>query len=296
MRTILRFSTAGAVTALAGLLALSLPMACSSRTSGSSGNGGSGSGGSGGSGTINCPFTDIGLKSGLIACPTGSNLCTIDEVFGSNGCYTMTIWESDASGNTSSVTTQGSWSTSDCSTLKVTQCGSTGSYTSTVQGPSDGRVTVDGTSYALGGQASPPSCAGPTAAFTGAPWSGTEEIVIICGDAGVGGGYSCPAGSDKCKIAMADVSGLSFQAAKEGISTTDKSTGCTFDFSVCGDQASLTAPVACKVSTDAGIVTLNVASGSLTSPDGGSLNGELKGTVSESSASCTSFLDFHLTR
>jgi hypothetical protein len=232
-----------------------------------------------------CAYVDQTLESGLIACPTGSNLCTITYVFGSNGCYSSVICESDLSGSTSCVSGQGSWSTTDCATLTLTGCGSSGSSMSMISGPgSDGRFTFDNISYGAHGATTSPSCNGAgSPAFVGTPaWSGTETAGLSCGDAGT-------ATTKKA------VSGIVFQPTAVGVSITD-SNGCSYDFAVCADKATLTAPATCTIATDSGVVTEQVSTGTLTTKDGHTLTGALRGTVTEGPLDCAVDLGFTLTR
>jgi hypothetical protein len=92
----------------------------------------------------------------------------------------------------------------------------------------------------------------------------------------------CEAGSTDN---TAHVSALTFQPTASGVSVTD-SVGCTFDFAVCGDKATLAAPVNCSVATDSGVVTEVISTGQLTSTDGHSLLGSLAGTASEGPLTC----------
>jgi hypothetical protein len=244
--------------------------------------------GSGGSDAPNaqCAYVDQTLKSGLIGCPnSGSNLCTIVYVFGSNGCYSSSICETDGT-STSCTDTEGSWTQTGCNSVTLTECGGSASSTSTIlQGPLSGdSVTVDGISFGLGGATNPPSCngAGP-APFLGSPgWSGTESVSLSCGDAGTHG-------------AQRALSGLVFQPTDAGIGFTDD-TGCTYDFTVCGSSAKLTSPVTCTVTTDSGVVTEQVSVGTLTTKDGHHLSGALKGSVTEGTLDCQSLVGLALTR
>jgi hypothetical protein len=258
--------------------------------SGGSADGGIATGHDGGgrdAANAQCAYVDQYLKSGLIACPTGSNLCTIVYVLGSNGCYSSSICEQDSSGNVSCMSGQGSWSTTDCGTLALTGCGSTTPSMSTIDGPgSDGRFTFDGISYGADGKASPPSCNGAGSPdFVGTPaWSGNETVQLFCGDGGTA-----------TRSTTNHVSGIVFQPTDAGVSITD-SDGCTYDFAVCNDKATLTSPVTCSISTDSGVVTEQVSSGTLTNNGGHVLTGPLHGTVTEGAVDCAVNLVFTLNR
>jgi hypothetical protein len=158
---------------------------------------------------------------------------------------------------------------------------------STIAGPgSDGRYTFDNISFGADGMTSPPSCNGAGApAFVGTPaWSGTETVTLSCGDGGTA-----------TRSAMTSVSGIVFQPTDAGVTVADKD-GCIYDFAVCNDQATLTAPVTCNISTDAGVLTEQVSTGTLTTKDGHTLGGQLRGTVTEGAIDCAVSFDFGLTR
>jgi hypothetical protein len=279
-----------ATTSFLGLLASTVLTACSSSTGHGMSPSTSPDGGGPGATNVQCAYVDQTLKSGLIACPTGSNLCTIEYVFGSNGCYSSFICEQDlSSGSTSCTAGQGSFSTTDCGNVTLTGCGTTSSSMSAISGPgSDGSFTLDNISYGVGGKASPPACSGAgSPAFVGTPsWSGTESVALFCEDGGTG---------TATRSTMSSLSGLVFQPTDTGISATDND-GCTYKFDVCEDKAKLTAPVTCTISTDSGVVTEQLSTGTLTTKDGHMLTGSLRGTVTEGSLSCGLVFGFTLTR
>jgi hypothetical protein len=113
--------------------------------------------------------------------------------------------------------------------------------------------------------------------FTGAPWSGSVAVTIVCGGASNTQNYSYS---------------VTFAAQGPGITTT---TGCTLDFSVSGDTATLLYENTLQMDSlnpsagtpeclahvgDAGVETFIYQGGTFATPDGHMLTGELHGSMS----------------
>jgi hypothetical protein len=263
----------------------------SSGTSGSEGTGTDGGGADGGdldAQNGQCAFVGPHWSSGLGACPGSSGgLCTNGYEFGADGCFASEVCVTDAQFNVRCKDVKGHWTQTGCSTVTVAACdGSTS--TLTVQGPgADGSLKIDGASYTKNGSAQTGcSCADASAGDAGAdgasapsnflgtpPWSGTEVLSLVCGDAGM---FRLPQ----------SLSGISFMPTASGFSYTDTS-GCMFDFAVSGNTATLVAPVTCMIHTDSGTQTEYISSATLTSSDGHHLTGQFTGTDTEGTLACS---------
>jgi hypothetical protein len=118
--------------------------------------------------------------------------------------------------------------------------------------------------------------------FEGATWTGTLTQTLSCADAGM-------------KTATPSQS-IALVPTASGLSYTDKD-GCTFDFTVSGSTATLSnGPLACNVSTDAGVIQTQYTSVTLTSADGHNLAVDVQGSVHSGSLSCSIVESGTLTR
>jgi hypothetical protein len=121
-----------------------------------------------------------------------------------------------------------------------------------------------------------------TSNFDGAEWTGTISGTVTCA-----GQSEAASGSFNVAFSPFGATGLTY--------TTED--GCTFDFSVSGDTATLAnGPVTCSADTDAGVLSLTYQNLTFTSPDGVTLSGSGSGTVSEDGTTCTEALTIAATR
>jgi hypothetical protein len=118
--------------------------------------------------------------------------------------------------------------------------------------------------------------------FIGGSWTGTETTTGTCGASGT---TYMPVG-------------LSFVVQGSGISyMTTVASGCTFDFSVSGDTATLTSPVTCGTAvSDGGTMEVTYTKYTLTTPDGQNLTGTFTATATSGGATCTSMGTITATR
>ena len=114
--------------------------------------------------------------------------------------------------------------------------------------------------------------------FTGAPWMGPATTTVVCesGDSGVGTSDTSSAQSM-----------LTFLVDGSGIEYTEE--GCTFEFSVTGDTATLSnGAITCSgASLDGSFTEVTVTSYTLTVSNGTALSGSASGMVLEDGALCT---------
>jgi hypothetical protein len=113
--------------------------------------------------------------------------------------------------------------------------------------------------------------------FVGA-WSGSEGASVQCGDAGA------------VQAKPQSISGT-LEATSTGLTLTDQS-GCTFDFTVSGGVATLSAPVSCD--TDSGVV--QVSSFTLTTTDGHHMTGRATATETVGAVTCAVTISETLSR
>lgn len=114
----------------------------------------------------------------------------------------------------------------------------------------DGGYSTNGAGVAASGQGGN---------FTGAPWTGTETVMIICSFAN---------GTTNTTTTTNPLA-LTLFASGSGIAYTDPS-GCTFSFTVSGSTATLS-NVACPVALDASTTETTFTNYTLSTPDGHSL-------------------------
>jgi len=107
--------------------------------------------------------------------------------------------------------------------------------------------------------------------FTGQAWSGTQSTSGTCN-----GNGSQPYNPTSFIAKGSD--GLTFTSAA----------GCLFDFSVSGDEATLSnAPVVCSTTSNGGAVVFNYTEFTMTSSDGAHLTALLAGTLKEGGKTCS---------
>jgi hypothetical protein len=113
-------------------------------------------------------------------------------------------------------------------------------------------------------------------------WVGTISATVTCaGETETGGGDF-------------DVVFSPYGATGLTYTTID---GCTFDFSVSGDTATLAnGPVTCSTEEEAGVLNLDYQSLTFTSPDGVTLTGTGSGSLSENGTTCTETLTITASR
>jgi len=248
---------------------------------GDASNGGLGDGGQ-------CPFVDKHWAN------------NIDGYwFTSGGCYDYTLCAVDSTGNVACDEVRGRWTQTGCTTINVVACDGTMS-TLLVQGPgADGQFYINGGPYAHNA-ATAPNCTCPTPRDAGAPrdgggdadagglnsflgpaWTGTLDDVLACGDAGTATNSASEA--------------ITLQPTASGLSFTGKN-GCTLDFTVSGDTATLANPVTCNVTTEAGATMLTYNRATLQSSTGHSLTMDAVLTVSVGSLTCMAVESGTLTR
>jgi hypothetical protein len=113
--------------------------------------------------------------------------------------------------------------------------------------------------------------------FIGGSWSGTETTTGTCAGATPGTTY--------------EPIGLAFVVQGSGISyTSTLTTGCTFDFSVSGDTATLSnGPVTCGTAgADGATAEVTYSTYTLTTTDGQNLTGAFTVTGKSGGTNCTS--------
>ncbi|HLK37309.1 MAG TPA: hypothetical protein VKU41_11195 [Polyangiaceae bacterium] len=122
------------------------------------------------------------------------------------------------------------------------------------------------------GPGSPAACSG-VSCFVGATWNASQVETITCDN-----------GRGDTSTPMATQWPL--EANGSGFSYTDAS-GCMLEFTVSGDTATLSnGPVTCQGSADGG-AALTFSSGTLSSSDGHHLTGDIRGTATVGSTTCT---------
>jgi len=126
--------------------------------------------------------------------------------------------------------------------------------------------------------------------FTGAWTIGTATIHGDCGDDGV----------SQMASEMTNAGGVItlFASGSSGL-TLGSTPACVYDFTVTGDTATLAnGPVTCSKATDAGLLTGDIMSFTLSTPDGQNLTATATATATatEDGTTCTVMLDFTATR
>lgn len=108
--------------------------------------------------------------------------------------------------------------------------------------------------------------------FEGSAWTGTISTTLTCG-------LQSLTATNDFSVAFSSYGGT-------GLTYTSED-GCTFDFSVSGDVATLgNGPVSCSTTEDAGVLTVTFQSLTYTSPNGSQLTGTGSGTISLGGTTC----------
>ena len=280
-------------------------------TSGSSGGGDGGGSGAPGSldgGTSTGDDASVGADASMVGLGDGGQCPFVDKHWANNidgywftsgGCYNYSLCTMDSMGNVACDEVQGHWTQTGCTTIDVVACDGTLS-TLLVQGPgSDGQFYINGSPYAHNA-ATAPNCTCPTPRDAGAPrdggadadagglsnflgpaWTGTLSDVLACGDAGTATNSASES--------------ITLQPTASGFSFTGKN-GCTLDFTVSGDTATLANPVTCNVTTEAGATMITYDRATLQSSTGHSLTLDAVLTVNVASLTCMAVESGTLTR
>jgi len=206
------------------------------------------------------------------------DLCLEDDIFGNSNPKQ----ETNASGVFLRVGSGGPASTPSCAAASSSG-GSSGSSSdaggsSSGSGSSGSSVGMDSDNRDLDAGSGDSSDGNSDLSKFAGTWSGSEVASAQCGDAGA------------VTTKPQSTSGT-FQATSTGLTMTDPS-GCTFDFTISGAVATLSAPVSCD--TDSGVV--QVSSFTLTTTDGHHMTGQATAIETVGAVSCAATLSVTFTR